>query len=566
MAEDVSARLSLRALVVGIVIGTLAASSNLFVTLKVGWSLPVMVPAAIGAYSVFSLLLRTGLSSPSIRPTELAIVSTIASSAGYMSGGGNMAALPALWLSTHQLPSAAALVVWCTAVASLGIVLAGHFRSAILANPKLRFPTGIAAGEVMQVLTSGKDARRQVRLLVAAFVLGLLVSAVHDRALGAFALPHFIALGGAIRGVSCGVLTLGVETSLLLASAGAIMSLRVGWSSLLGAVTSYVVLVPILLERSVLTEASYAAIVRFMVWPSASILLFSAFTSFALEGRRLVEALKLIAPQPESRGRGGMAIVLATIVSLLFVYLFHVPWWLPLLVLPMSVVVAIVAIRSMGETDVVPTKALAPLAQLGTATFAPGDLVANLIAPNVACGVALHAADAMTSFRVGERFGASPRTQQAAGIIGACVGGLVTVPLFLLLVHDEKAMPSPLFPVPGVLAWKSISEALGSGLSCLPRAVHVAIAIAALLGVILSLAERFVPPKFAAFVPSPTAIGSSLVLPASSSLSIFWGASIATLVHRRTGASAILICACGLIAGESIGGIVPIVIRTIAGW
>src|SRR5262245_15977154 len=86
------ANLTIRAVIVGILIGAVMCLSNLYVFFKTGWSLGVTLTACILAFGAFQLLQRTRIVKQPLGMLENNALTTVASGAGYMTAGGNMAA------------------------------------------------------------------------------------------------------------------------------------------------------------------------------------------------------------------------------------------------------------------------------------------------------------------------------------------------------------------------------------------------------------------------------------------------------------------------------------------
>jgi len=75
---------------------------------------------------------------------------------------------------------------------------------------------------------------------------------------------------------------------------------------------------------------------------------------------------------------------------------------------------------------------------------------------------------------------------------------------------------------------------------------------------VLTILEKFLPRRLRAFVPSPTALGVSFMIPFANSLAFFLGALVAELVRRRRPAEVdgtVTPVASGFIAGESLMGV-----------
>ncbi len=82
--------------------------------------------------------------------------------------------------------------------------------------------------------------------------------------------------------------------------------------------------------------------------------------------------------------------------------------------------------------------------------------------------------------------------------------------------------------------------------------------LGALVGIVLTLLEEFLPKRYRRWIPSPTGLGIAGVVPAFNSLSMFAGAAIAWLVARyypKVDDQFTVPVASGLIAGESLMGV-----------
>jgi uncharacterized oligopeptide transporter (OPT) family protein len=80
-----------------------------------------------------------------------------------------------------------------------------------------------------------------------------------------------------------------------------------------------------------------------------------------------------------------------------------------------------------------------------------------------------------------------------------------------------------------------------------------------LLGIALSLLERFAPKPLKTYCPSPSGLGIAMVIPGSNGIAMFLGALIAEMLRRRRPVMAdryVVPVSSGLIAGESLMGVV----------
>ncbi|MDY7225608.1 OPT family oligopeptide transporter [Hyalangium rubrum] len=581
-------QLTVRAVISGMLIGGVMCLSNLYVILKMGWSMGVTITSCILAYTVFSVLRQLKLLRTEFTPLENNAMGSVASAAGYMTGGGNMIAVPAVLMLTGVLPSSGWLILWFTVVAMLGVFAAIPIKRQLINIEALPFPTGTATAETINALHGhGEVARQKSRLLGLAGLIGAVIAVARD-ARSAWMevrfpewlrlpwLPAEWSLPFTLRGRPAGDWTLAIQPSLLLVGAGALMSWKTGWSMLLGAVLTYGFLAPAMADPSVgaITVISYKGINGWMLWTGAAVLITSGLLSFALEWRSVVRSFRSLsglfgkkeeAPVDPLAGIEcppawfpmGFAI-LGPIVVVLMAYLFKIPLWAGIIALPLAVLMGIIASRVTGETDNTPTKALGPVTQFIYGGMVPGNITANLMAANATGGVGLHSADLLTDLKSGWLLGANPRQQFFAQLFGVVAGALVVVPAFHLIIDDPKLLGSKDFPAPASLVWAGVAEMLSKGLSSLHPTARVSAACGAVLGIALVLLERLAPKRLKPFIPSASGFGLAIVLPASNSFSFFIGAATAEVLRRfkpKLSEAAVLPVGSGFIAGESLMGI-----------
>jgi uncharacterized oligopeptide transporter (OPT) family protein len=112
--------------------------------------------------------------------------------------------------------------------------------------------------------------------------------------------------------------------------------------------------------------------------------------------------------------------------------------------------------------------------------------------------------------------------------------------------------------------WAGVSKMLSSGISALHPTARMGALCGGLLGIALVLLERWAPQRAKAFIPSPSAFGLAIVIPASSSISFFVGAAAAELMRRfkpKAAESTVMPGGSGLIAGESLTGVAIILLK-----
>jgi OPT family oligopeptide transporter len=548
----------------GLVIGAAMALSNLYVVLKTGWSFGVTVTAVLLGFAVFKALGAVGISKRPLGLLENSAVASVASSAGYMTGGGNMAALPALFMLTGAAPAPVALVLWFACIAALGVCTAIPIKKALIERDALPFPTGIATAETLKSVHGDGSSPRTKRLGWAA-ASGAALAWFRDAqtAWMPLRIPAHVPLPFRIGSRPAADLTWSLDLSLLLIAGGAIAGFRVGWSMLAGAIVTYGFIAPYALDHGLVASANYKKIVQFTLWPGAGMLISAALVSFSFQWRSIVRAVWDALPRgrsaatvphgeavgeavaasdggartasndecPPSWFLGGYAL-LGPIVVVLMHHLFAVPYWVGAVTMPLAVVMGLVAARVTGETDTTPTKALGPVTQFLYGTLVPGHLPANLMGANVTGGIGLHAADLLTDLKCGFLIGARPRQQFLAQALGVLSGALAVVPAFFLLVPTPDALGTAALPAPAVQVWAGVSKVMVEGASALGAEARLAAQLGVVTGVLLALAEKLLPSRLRRFVPSPSAMGIAFVMPASNAMAFFVGGVLAALAVR----------------------------------
>jgi uncharacterized oligopeptide transporter (OPT) family protein len=188
----------------------------------------------------------------------------------------------------------------------------------------------------------------------------------------------------------------------------------------------------------------------------------------------------------------------------------------------------------------------------------PGNLSGNIMSANVTGGIGLHAADLLTTLKTGWLLGAKPRHQFYAQLFGVVAGAIVIVPAFNLIIPDPSLLGGEAWPAPSCVVWAGVSKAFSGGIDALHPTSRTAIVVGLALGVALALLERFAPKRARAYLPSPSGLGISMVVPGSNCIAMFLGAAIAELLRRlapKLAEKTVVPVASGFIAGESLMGI-----------
>ena len=587
--RDDSRQLTVRAVVLGMLLGGVMCLSNLYVFFKTGWSMGVTITAAILAFALLRLLAALRLSTRPLTALENNALTTVASGAGYMTGGGNMAAFGALLMLTPLRPDTVPMILWFGTIAALGVFVAIPIKRQLINKEGLAFPTGTATAETIRSIhgetapgstadASGASAGSvQSKALTWAALFAAALTWFRDaKALWMpFNVPAAIPIPFSIAGRTLAEWTLAIKMEVVLVGAGGLISFRTAWSTLLGGVLTYAVLAPAMVASGVIPTVSYKAIVGYTVWPGAAILVASGLTSFALDWRSVARAFSGIG---RAFGIGGGTeaahpieafecpgwwfpaglVVLSPVIVVLMSVLFQIPVWAGAIAVPLAVVMGFVAARVTGETDVTPTKALGPVTQLVYSALTPGNLSGNIMSANVTGGIGLHSADLLTTLKTGWILGASPRVQFFAQLFGVIAGAVLVVPAFNLLIPDPSVLGTENWPAPACLVWAGVSQAFAEGIDALGAEAKMGLLIGLALGVALALLDKLAPAKVKPWVPSASGLGIAMVIPGSNSIAMFLGGLIAELMRRfrpRAASQYVVPVSSGLIAGESLMGV-----------
>jgi uncharacterized oligopeptide transporter (OPT) family protein len=248
---------------------------------------------------------------------------------------------------------------------------------------------------------------------------------------------------------------------------------------------------------------------------------------------------------------------------------FGVPWYLGVLAVLLTFVLALVACRATGESDITPTGAMGKIMQITYGVLIPQSTTANLMTAGITAGAASSSADLLNDLKSGYLLGANPRRQFIAQFMGIFTGTVATVYGFKLLIPDATAMTGivladgtttdPDFPAPAAVAWKAVADLFESGIGNMHPMHQTAIFVGLAIGAAVVIVERFAPKNMKKWVPSATGLGLGFILPFYYPMSMFVGALIAWVWQGKWKESSdtfLVPVSAGVIAGVSIIGVI----------
>ncbi|MFZ2961030.1 MAG: OPT family oligopeptide transporter [Candidatus Ozemobacteraceae bacterium] len=264
---DNQPQLTLRAILMGSVLGGFMSLSNLYVGLKTGWALGVAITSCILSFAIHKMMMAL---FPKWFPTEMSLLEnncmqSTASSAGYSTGGTMVSAIAAYLIVTNTHIPWYILGAWTFCLAALGVFMAIPMKRQMINIEQLKFPSGIAAAETLKSLHSeGGDAVLKARSLSIAAILGGVIAWLRDAGIPKIlAIPGSLNFPGKLFGLPLTRWTINFELSAIMIAAGAIMGWKIAWSLLLGATLNFAFIAPWMVKYGAIEAVNTHANVLF---------------------------------------------------------------------------------------------------------------------------------------------------------------------------------------------------------------------------------------------------------------------------------------------------------------
>lgn len=600
--------LTVRALILGSILGVIFTAANVFMGLRAGLTFASAIPAA-----VISMALLRAFRTSTI--WENMTVQTVASVGGAMSS--IIFVLPALlmvgWWA--NFPFWQSFLI-CTLGGVLGVTFSIPLRRALVVNTTLPYPEGVAAAEVLRVGSRGADqtesAVRENKAGLLTVIFGAIASALFffgtkarlfaEEASSFFKLPA--ALGGGITGVSGGL-------SLALLGAGHLVGLAVGMAMFAGVIIAWGIAVPVMTAMQG-GEGSFEEIattlwrtqVRFI--GAGAIAIAAIWTLLKLAGPLLAGVTSALAAQ---RARASsetlditeqdIPIKLVSLISLVVLVAIGVLLWsfangtplasqapaiiaggLIYIVLIGFLVAAVCGYMAglIGSSNS-PVSGVGIIAIIAAASLMlgamqllgipadPSIIAFALMITAIVFAVAVISNDNLQDLKTGQLVDATPWRQQTALLVGVVAGSLVIPPILDLLnsaygfaggppavVPDAEPFPAPQATLIAALARGVIGGDLRWDL----------IGIGAALGVILVIVdELLVRSSGGKRKAPPLAVAMGIYLPMATTMAVVIGAIAGKLydawvsktAYAETAKRLGILLASGLIVGESLFGV-----------
>lgn len=247
--------MTLRALVMGTVLGMVFGASSLYLVLKVGLTVSASIPVAVIAITLFHAAKQMGAREATILENSIA---QTAGSAGESLAFGLGATMPAILILGFDLDIARVMLVGVLG-GLLGILMMIPMRRTMIveAHRELKYPEGTACAEVLKAAAgessraaageiredgsdAARDARRRAMLIFGGFGIGLLYKTLSVSFKGWRDYVNF-EFGYPLKAGSAGA-----EVSPELLGVGYIIGPRIAFTMAAGGVLSYLLLIPMI--------------------------------------------------------------------------------------------------------------------------------------------------------------------------------------------------------------------------------------------------------------------------------------------------------------------------------
>ena len=574
--------LTFKVVIVSIILTILLAVSNTYLALKVGLLTAASIPAAILSMGIMRFFKESTM-------YEHNLVQTAASSGEAIAGGIGYT-LPALIIigfvhSFNYLDTAAIAFIGGV----IGVLFSALIRRPLLDDSSLRFPEAQAISEVLKL-------KEKQELGFKAMIFGALAAAVVEFCQSTGLMfsggTHFAWMGSALVGFGLGL-------SPALIGAGYIVGARVGLSILIGAILSYLIILPGLSHGAIFSgsaadffNANYAMSMRYVgvggMLCAAVLTLLRLLKPLCknvvktLGGLHLTSTLPLheqdLSQKTIRFGLMACLLVLAVLLTHLFglsilgvgmgeqsvavglslLFIFVVGFVVAIVSGYFSGLVGVSA--SPGSSILIAVLILAGLLSHAILSLNGLSMSANeqllgeamtIIIASVMMQIACIANDTMQDLKVGQVIGASPRKQQIMLIFGALIASLI-VPAVMQVLYAAYGIAGHM-PHASMDASQSLAAPPAAIIAALTTTIFNGVipikllAIGAAAVLILALLQYLILKRFAIEL-SLIAVGIGMYLTLSSSTPLIIGALLSLFALKRSK----ILLACGLVTGATL--------------
>eukprot|EP01127_Copromyxa_protea_P015255 TRINITY_DN435_c0_g1_i1.p1 TRINITY_DN435_c0_g1~~TRINITY_DN435_c0_g1_i1.p1 ORF type:complete len:657 (+),score=104.12 TRINITY_DN435_c0_g1_i1:100-2070(+) len=624
----VQRHLTWRAILVGVLVGCLMCFSNMYFGLQTGWVTMGSLQTSLLGFAVFKVILRDQTFGPIenvLLQTAAVATATMPLAGGFvgiipalkMMTDADGGSIVLTWWE---------LIVFAGGLAFFGVFFAVPLREQTILREKLKFPSGYATAEMIKILHNVKkedtqvdddgeitdfmeesDVTRMERIMRSGEEVGLVRPNVEkDLGRQLWVLIITFSISGVYMILSFFLPVLKnipvftymglpyatefywmLTPSFSYVGQGMIMGTNTCLSMLIGAVIGWGVLAPTAQyvgwapgKTSSFSDGAQG----WLLWISLAVMMAESVSSlfvliFKWIGHRIViyrskkdaylddEADPATPEQQVPTWWWATGLVFASALAVVCtwgIFRDRIPFYQPIIGVFLSLLVSVLAVRALGETDVNPVSGVGKLSQVVFALVAPNNIASNLVAGAIAEAGAQQAGDMMQDLKTGHLLKASPRAQFVGQVIGSFFSVFVAVGAFELYSNSYE-IPGPEFQVPTAPVWLNMARFVNNG-ELPPNVVWFCIAFAILAAALPIVQEVFKNRKN--YIISGMAFGIALYVTPNWTIPRFIGAMIQWFWKAKYPVSHdkyMLVTASGFVLGEGILSIVTALMKNPGG-
>lgn len=569
MAKPANVReFSPRAVIVGMLVAAVIGASYPYVVMKLGFGPNISVVSAFFGY------LALGVFSRTFNRWENNIVQTAGTSAGstaflcvIMAAFDMLRQDPTVHVNVTLTPMVS--FAWLTTAGLLGVLLAVPMRRHYVVEEQLTYADGVAAAETLTVLDArGSEGRTAARSMgIGTLLSAVLMTIRADARLLAdvwYRVPELLPFGKVGQ-----LMNVGVSWSLLSLGSGMLVGFRINWSMLIGTLAAWVIAPPLLVSHGWVPNLVRREVLLWVMWPATGMLIAGGLTALVLRWRLLVKTFQRLS----TANVGGddfpmrwvaIGVVIMTIaVAVVQHTLLGMPVWMSLVACVLSLLLMLVGLRVLGETNWGPISALSNMMQAIFGVLAPGQIAPNMVSSGLTGSIASQSEGLMQDYKTGYIIGSTPRYLTYAQLLAVPVGAAAVSYVYPLLrdtygLGGDNGLQSPISQ-----KWAGFAKLLSEGFGALPHGAVAALAIAVVLGIVFTVLEAT---RFKKWTPSPTGVGIGMLVPGSAIVTMFLGGLVALMWEKSSPKSHehhLTPLASGFIAGEAIVAVIIPVLVTL---
>ncbi len=503
----------------------------------------ILLTLVITAYSAYSGLKIGGVYWPTLTATILALailgghrrhevnIAQTMASAGGLVAAGIVFTVPALWLMNLPIGFFEVFLIALLG-GTLGVFFASQLREELVVKLKLPYPDGTAAAKAIE---AGDEGGQKARTVFGFFGLAAVFTFCRDL-LRLF--PSFINLDSLKVGAAR-LFSFGSSISLISFSGGFLIGLRFTLVWFLGAVLSYLIVIPYLVISEIFSNKA-AAMVGVTKPFGIGVVIGSSLAYFVIVGLPYLGRMKFSPNILKGRLLPLVAIVL--VLSILT----KLNLALTIIAVLGCFVVSYVGGRITGEMNIDPMEIFAIAILLIVRLFSILDPVSSIILAGILCTAAGVAGDLMLDLKAGHLLKTAFRDQIKAQLLGVAVSAAV-IGFVLLSITQTQTLGSVDWPAPQAVA---LSQLLSSQLS-----------IYLVYGILIGCLVTLVANQFNLGIIG-VAFGIGMYAPVELSFPLFVGGLIRHWADSKRLTEKGRLVASGLIAGEGAMGVA----LTLATW